>query len=114
LIVLALILATLPAVLSAQPAPGLPAFGSFSGGPFDTVNNGNLNVYFQIPIVNKAGRGVPFTYTLTYSSSVWYNVADSWGPVSNWGWTAVTAVPLTGYVSYYVVPQSCLALPSHS
>jgi hypothetical protein len=107
-IVLALILAALPAVLPAQPAPGLPAFGSFSDGPFDTVNNGNLNVYFQIPIVNKAGRGLPFTYTLTYSSSVWYNVADSWGPVSNWGWTAVTTVPLTGYVSYYASLQYCI------
>jgi hypothetical protein len=103
-IFLALILAILPLALSAQPAPGLPAFGSFSSGTFDTVNNGNLNVYFPIPIINKAGRGVPFTYTLTYSSSVWSPAGDVWTPVPNWGWTAVTAIPLTGYVSYNAVP----------
>jgi hypothetical protein len=39
--------------LLGQPATGLVPFGSFSGGPFDIVNNGNLNVHFEIPIVNK-------------------------------------------------------------
>jgi hypothetical protein len=44
---------------SAQVTTGLPPFGTFSGGPFDTVNNANLNVHFEIPVVNKAGRGLP-------------------------------------------------------
>ena len=43
----------------AQVATGTPPFGSFGGGPFDTVNLGNLNVHFGIPVVNKAGRGMP-------------------------------------------------------
>jgi hypothetical protein len=108
---LALTFAFLPAALFGQPATGLPPFGSFSGGPFDTVNNGNLNVYFQIPIVNKAGRGLPFTYTLTYNSSVWYPSGAAWTPVNNLGWNAVTSVELTGYVSHYASPQVCLGQP---
>ena len=110
-ILLAFTFAILPAVLFAQPATGLPPFGSFSGGTFDTINNGNLNVYFQIPIVNKAGRGLPFTYTLTYDSSVWSPSGAAWAPVNAWGWNAVTAVALTGSVSYHASPQVCLGQP---
>jgi len=83
--VLALILAVLPAALFAQSAAGLPAFGSFSGGTFDTINNGHPNVYFQIPIASKAGRGLPFTYTLNYKSSVWYLSGGVWTPVKHLG-----------------------------
>ena len=97
-----------PATLCGQPATGVPAFGSFSGGPFDVVNNSNLNVHFEIPIINKAGRGTPFAYTLTYDSSVWYPTGGVWMPVNNWGWKAATAVALTGHVSYGSSPQSCL------
>ena len=108
---LALMFATLPASVLAQPATGLPPFGSFSGGPFDTVNNSNLNVHFEIPIIGKAGVGLPFAYTLTYDSSVWYPVTSGfvqqWTPVNNWGWNAVTAVAETGYVWYYASPQTC-------
>jgi hypothetical protein len=67
-------------------------------------------VHFEIPIINKAGRGLPFTYTLTYDSSVWYPAASGsntvWTPVSNWGWRAVTAAE-TGYVSWTVTNASC-------
>ena len=108
---LALMFATLPASVLAQPATGLPPFGSFSGGPFDTVNNSNLNVHFEIPIIGKAGVGLPFAYTLTYDTSVWYPVTSGfvqqWTPVNNWGWNAVTAVAETGYVWYYASPQTC-------
>ena len=52
-------------VAYAQVQTGTPPFGSFSGGPFDTVNNANLDVHFAIPIVNKAGRGLPFYYLTT-------------------------------------------------
>ena len=66
------------------------AFGSFGGGPFDTVNLGNLNVHFAIPVFNKAGRGTPFSYSWGYDSSVWYPVTSngvtSWVHLSNWGW----------------------------
>lgn len=66
--------------LFGQPATGLPPFGSFTSGTFDTINNSNLNAHFEIPIINRAGRGTPANYTLTYDNSVWYP-AGSWVPV---------------------------------
>jgi RHS repeat-associated protein len=76
----------------AQVATGMPPFGSFGGGPFDTVNLGNLNVHWVIPVFSKAGRGTSFYYTLSYDSSLWYPVTSngvtSWVSLSNWGWVA--------------------------
>src|ERR1700722_8733380 len=85
-------------------APGTPAFGSFGGGPFDTLNLGNLNVHFVIPIRQKAGRGTPFTYSLVYDSSIWAPITSSgtqsWQPSntapnntlpnSYWGWQGLS------------------------
>ena len=94
----------------AQVTTGTPPFGSFGGGPFDTVNLGNLNVHFVVPVLNKAGRGMPFSYNLSYDSSVWYPVglvgSQTWKPVFNWGWVAQTAIA-TGYVSYSTGTFSC-------
>jgi len=77
-----------------QVAGGSPVFGSLAGGTFDTVNLGNLNVHFSIPVLHKAGRGLPFTYDLNYDSSVWYPAAVSgsqvWTPQANWGWRGIT------------------------
>ena len=113
-----LILATLTtlfvqAALQGQPASGVPPFGSFSGGPFDTVNNANLNVHFDIPIMSKAGVGIQFPYTLSYDSSVWYPVSSggstTWAPVDSnlmWGWRGVTEVA-TGYLGYSVAVDKC-------
>jgi hypothetical protein len=50
-------------------ALGTPAFGSFAGGP-DTLNLANLNVHWNFSIVNKAGRGLPFTYSIPFDSTV--------------------------------------------
>ena len=95
----------MPVLVGAQVATGTPQYGSFGGGPFDTVNLGNLNVYFSIPIVDKAGRGMPFVYNLAYNSSVWEAPAVSgsgtWTPVQAFGWTSQTAV-VTGYMSYHM------------
>jgi len=66
-----------------QVVTGTPKFGSFGGGPFDTVNLGNNNVHFAISVMNKAGRGLPFTYDLNYDSSIWYPV----GAIGNQFWT---------------------------
>ena len=99
-------------VARGQVSTGTPPFGSFSGGPFDTINNGDLNVHFQIPILQKNGRGLPFYYILAYDSSVW-NLAGSagsgsWTPVSNWGWSTITD-GVTGYVRYSVAgPYECV------
>lgn len=81
-----------------QLATGTPPFASFGGGPFDTINLGNLNVHFAIPILTKAGRGLPFSYALSYDSSVWYPIGSSgnqsWWPLSTWGWQGQGAAVL--------------------
>ena len=90
-VVLFVVLALLPGVCFGQVSTGTPPLGSFAGGPFDTINLGNLNMHFAIPVLNKAGRGTPFSYSLGYDSSVWYPVTSngvtSWVYLSNWGWT---------------------------
>src|SRR5678815_407923 len=89
-----LVLVLTSGVAVAQLATGTPRFGSFGGGPFDTVDLADLNVHFEIPVVSKAGRGMPFTYSLSYDSTVWYPVGVSgnqnWQPVLNWGWRGST------------------------
>jgi RHS repeat-associated protein len=94
---------------SAQVATGTPAFGSFGGGPFDVVNLGNLNTHFSVPILHKAGRGLPFTYDLSYDSSIWTAVgvsgSQSWQPAPGFGWSS-TWTGNSGYVLYTAFIQS--------
>ncbi len=95
---------------SAQVVTGTPPFGSFGGGPFDTINLSNLNVHFAIPILNKAGAGLPFNYALTYDNSIWYPSSSSgsntWTPVVGWGWNSVSD-GATGYLEEVVNPTLC-------
>ncbi len=73
-----------------QVTPGTPPLGSFGGGPFDTINLGNLDVHFAIPILQKAGRGLSMSDALTYDTSIWspgiMNGQPTWTNVTNWGW----------------------------
>jgi hypothetical protein len=62
-----LVLVALTEGISGQTATGLPPFGSFSGGT-DTLNNANLNVHLAFPIFSRAGRGLPFSYSLAYGA----------------------------------------------
>jgi RHS repeat-associated protein len=98
---LVVVLAT--GIASSQVSTGTLPFGSFGGGPFDTVNLGNLNVHLAIPVLNKAGRGTAFSYNLSYDSSLWTPVSSngttSWVAALNWGWRGVTEVA-TGYFGY--------------
>jgi hypothetical protein len=79
----------------AQVATGAPPFSSTMSSTFDTVNNANLNVMFAVPVLSKAGKGMPFSFALAYNSSVWtpYNVngQPGWTPASNWGWGNITS-----------------------
>jgi RHS repeat-associated protein len=73
---------------------GIPPFGSFDAGRFDTVNVGNLNTNFSIPIVSTPGRVTPFNLSIIYDSLIWRNAGQSggWVPVTDnagnaiWGW----------------------------
>src|SRR6266404_1597361 len=61
------------------------------------------NTHTTIPVLHKAGRGLPFAYDLTYDSSVWYPVGltghQTWSPISTWGWQG--ALPTGGsYITY--------------
>ncbi len=92
---------------SGQVATGFPPFGSFGGGPFDVVNNANLNVHFAIPIIDKAGRGLPFDYAVSYDNSIWYPSGSAWVPVANLGWTGTSQVG-TGYGTYSLTQGQCV------
>ena len=54
-----------------SPITGTPPFGSYGGGP-DIINLANLNAHLNVPVLEKAGRGLPFNFYLTYDSYVWY------------------------------------------
>jgi hypothetical protein len=89
---------------TAQVATGSYPYGTFNNMGFDTINVGNLDTFFTIPVLNKAGRGLPFYYNLSYDNSVWEPVSssgvESWVPVQAFGWHADTEIT-TGYFSYF-------------
>src|SRR5690242_11633154 len=102
----------LSGVSTAQTITGIQQFGSYAGGSFDTVNLGNLNVHFAVPIRHKAGRGTPFAYDLAYDNSIWQigtsGSNSAWLPVqqiagfgSYWGWQGLGPV-VSPFVSYSV------------
>jgi RHS repeat-associated protein len=101
--ILCLIVLIFAASGMAQVATGTYAYGTFDNKGFDTVNVGNLNVHFSIPVLNKAGRGIPFSYNLSFDNSVWYPTAvsgaETWTPATLFGWQADTTAA-TGFVSY--------------
>ena len=86
-----------------QVATGTYPYGTFDTLGFDTVNVGNLNVNFNIQVLNRAGRGLPFYYLLGYNSSVWVPTTvsgvTSWTPAQNFGWRGETEV-VTGYMTF--------------
>jgi len=91
----------------AQVSIGILSFGSYSGGPFDAVNNANLNVHFQIPVLAKPGP-LPFSYAIGYDSSVWYDGGGGkWTPVPYWGWAGISPAAY-GYIGYTAFgPATC-------
>lgn len=99
----------LPLASLCQVSTGAQPMGSFSSGP-DFINLGNLNMHFDLPVFAKPGRGMPFTYTLSFDSSVWSPVTvsgvKSWQPAQNWNWRGVTEVA-TGYISYVQTTVRC-------
>ena len=102
-VLVALLLALTSSAALADLMTGASPLSSIAGGPFDSVNLANLNVSFSIPVFNRAGKGLPFFYNLTYNSLIWSptapNGASKWTPVPNWGWT-VSSDGVTGYVTY--------------
>jgi hypothetical protein len=93
-----------------QAATGIYNHGTFDYQGVDTINVGNLNVHFDLSILNRAGRGLPFYYNLSYDSSVWapttVSGTTSWVPVQNFGWLGQTDGPL-GYLTYSSGSSQC-------
>lgn len=93
---------------------GVPAFSSIGGGAFDQINLGNLNSHFDIPIIYKAGRGLPFTFSLSYDSLVWAPVASGstnvWSATSNYGWHPTGTYTLATFASDNPQTRSCTYL----
>jgi len=103
------------ATANAQVATGVYNFASFDNKGFDSINLGNLNVHFSLPIYSKAGRGgTGVYYNLVFDSAVWtpYNTGLStvWQPASTWGWTVDTDA-ITGFFTYSTRQQKCFADP---
>src|SRR5205807_1055128 len=55
--------------------------------------------------ISKAGRGIPFSYSLGYDSSIWMPVGSSgnqtWQPLNTWGWSNNALANATPYISYH-------------
>jgi hypothetical protein len=85
-------LVSLSPLLTAQAPTGFPRFASMQSAGFDTINQGDLNVNFSIPIVSKPGRGLAFSPMLSYNGLIWVNLGYAWAPAvdqngsPNWGW----------------------------
>ncbi len=108
LAVLVVLSATLGSVTFAQQAvaPGRPPFSSAMGGSVDTVDLANLNAHLSIPVLQKAGRGMPFNYLIQYDTSIWQPVTTSgstaWQPTNSGaiGWTFPAPGYLTAVIGY--------------
>ncbi len=103
-------LCALPAL--SQVATGLYNFGAFDNLGFDTVDRGSLNVHFSIPILNKAGRGLPFQYTLVYDGLIWSPVSSGgsvlWSPDASFGLHGyLFNEGFKGYLSYDYTTKRC-------
>lgn len=97
---------------SSQVATGLYNYGTFDNFGFDSINVGNLNLHFEIPVVNKPGRGgLDFNYNLVYDGSIWTptttNGVTSWVPDSSWGLRGQLGEGFSGYLSFTSVQTKC-------
>lgn len=52
--------------LAQSVATGAPPFATMASVPEGQIDLANLNVHIVIPIVHKAGVGMPFDYALSY------------------------------------------------
>lgn len=111
---LALFLTALTAIAFAQVDTGIPNFATFGGGGFDKINLGNNNVHLSIPVYSKPGRGMGFSFSLEYDSSVWVPVVSGankvWTPTGNWGWTGATQAK-AGYFKRAAFSDTCWYAP---
>ena len=110
--VLLLLLSVSSAAFAQNLGTGLYAFGSFDSKGFDSINLGNLNTHFEIPVVSKPGRGMNFTYSIVYDGLVWTpsgsSGTGSWLADPSWGFHgSLLGGAYTGYVTFNQLTLSC-------
>lgn len=103
---------------SAQnPGTGSYKFSNLDSFGFDSINPGNLNVHFAIPIVQKTGRGLPFQYTLEFDGLVWLPIQSGsskvWSPDPYFGFYGeLLNDGYKGFLSYSERTVKCYDDPS--
>jgi len=91
---------------------GAYPFSSFESKGFDSVNLGNLNTHFAVPIISKPGRGLNFNYTLTYDGLVWSRMRTAtgirWTADPSWGFHGqLNGAGQIGYLTYNQKYNNC-------
>jgi len=103
--------------LGANAQTGLPPFGSFQSGGFDTINLQNLNVNFAIPIMSSQGRDLPLSYSMFYNTAFWRPGA-AWFPTVDqsgnpiWGWNIPGQLGTITYQTEIITTPGC-GSPTH-
>jgi hypothetical protein len=92
-------------------ATGIYPLSTFDSRGFDSVNLGNLNTHFEIPIVAKQGRGINFDYSIVYDGLVWSPSSSTgtryWQPAPAFGMRGQVVGSSTGYITYSETTYSC-------
>ncbi|WP_263417837.1 RHS repeat domain-containing protein [Terriglobus albidus] len=104
---LALFLCLVTSVFAQNTGVGLYPFGAYDSKGFDTVNIGNLNTHFELPIVSRPGRGLAFNYSLTYDGLIWSPQGNAWLPDQQWGFHGNVGDGFIGFLSYSTSTASC-------
>jgi hypothetical protein len=91
---------------------GTYAFASLDNRGFDSLNLGNLNTRFNIPVVGRQGRGLPFNYSVQYEGLVWSTVTSgsvtTWVPDPAWGFSGLlNGTTFSGYLTYSTLLLTC-------
>ena len=74
---------------------GFPSFAPIASGP-DNLNLATLNAHFRFPIMNKAGRGLPFSFAMNYDTTPTWALGAAAGRDA-WGWANEDFGPNGGF-----------------
>jgi len=106
------------AIAQTSPATGLYPWGSFDNRGFDTINIGNLNTHFEIPIISKSGRGQRFDYRIVYEGLLWSpsltSTGTTWVPDAEFGFRGQLNGGTIGYVTLSALTVNCPRPPNTS
>lgn len=98
--------------LAQNPGEGAYPFAPLDNRVFDAVNIGNLNTRFNIPLVSRQGRGLPFNYSIQYEGLVWQPVVSgsttTWVHDPNWGFSGLlNGTTFSGYLTHDTYLSAC-------